>query len=263
LWGSGRNGKGTLLEVLGRVLGDLAQKAEGELLLKQRTARQAGAPNSAISGLRGRRLVWCSETGEGRVFDVARVKELVGGDTLSAREPYARRAVEFRPSHTLFLLTNSKPHADASDYAFWQRVHLIPFEVAFVDEPKTSNERKADKNLIETLLQERSGILSWLVRGCLEWQQRGLNPPDKVKAATKSYQEEEDIIGLWLNECCEEGLYETRAKHLYASYKAWSEENGYFKHSQTAWGRYMHEKYDSRLSAGTIYVGLKITETIL
>lgn len=258
LWGSGRNGKGTLLEVLGRVMGDLAHKAESELLLKQRISRQAGAPNSSTSGLRGRRLVWCSEVGEGRVFDVARVKELVGGDTLSAREPYAKRAVEFKPSHTLFLLTNSKPHADASDYAFWQRVHLIPFEMAFVDDPKAPNEKKADKDLIEILYKERAGILAWLVRGCLEWQRNGLNPPDKVKAATAVYQKEEDIIGQWLYECCEEGLFETRAKTLYANYKEWTEENGYYKQSNTAFGKYMREKFDSRLSAGTIYIGVRV-----
>ena len=91
LWGIGRNGKGTILELLkSEVLGEFAHKAESELLLEQSYARQAGAPNSSVSALRSKRIVWCSEVSEGRKWDIGRMKELVGGDTLNAREPYGR-----------------------------------------------------------------------------------------------------------------------------------------------------------------------------
>ncbi len=91
LWGAGRNGKGTLLETVKHVLGDYAYKAESELLLEQRQARNSGSPNSGILALRGKRIVWCSETDDGRRLNASKIKELVGGDTLNARAVYPIR----------------------------------------------------------------------------------------------------------------------------------------------------------------------------
>ena len=90
--------------------------------------------------MNGYRIAYASETSEGGRLNTAKLKELVGGDTLNARGVYAKRHVEFSPTHTLFLLTNYKPHAPAGDYALWQRIQLIPFILSFVDEPKADVE---------------------------------------------------------------------------------------------------------------------------
>ena len=63
----------------------------------------------------------------------------------------------FRPSHKLLILTNHRPQADASDYALWARLLLIPFKITFVDEPAAQNERKADTDLSAKLKAEASG----------------------------------------------------------------------------------------------------------
>jgi len=127
--------------------------------------------------LKGKRIVWASETGEGRHLNIGKVKWLTGEDTITARAPFAKRQITFSPTHTLFLLTNHKPHITADDYAIWQRVHLVPFNLSFIDEPKTEYERKRDPDLSKKLKEEASGILAWLVRGCLSWRIEGLNPP--------------------------------------------------------------------------------------
>lgn len=174
LWGKGRNGKGTLLQSLADVLGPLAGPVKSEMLLEQGRTRSSASPDSDIMALRGRRLAWVSETDEGRKLNAGRVKLLVGGDTLCGRPPFGKREVQFQPTHTLLLLTNHKPKADPSDYALWQRVHLIPFTLSFVDNPTGPNERRRDPYLAERLRAEASGILAWLVRGCLAWQRDGL-----------------------------------------------------------------------------------------
>ena len=202
LWGQGRNGKTTLVEAVAYVFGDYAGTAESEMLLKQRFGRHSGAPSPDIMALRGRRFVVCSETESGRHFNVSRLKWLCGGDTLTGRDPWGKELVTFKPSHTLFLSTNHKPHANADDYAFWKRALLIPFTLSFVDQPHESHERKADPGLLDKLKAEASGVLAWCVRGCLEWQRKGLLPPESVKAATAAYQEEEDIIKHFLDERC-------------------------------------------------------------
>ena len=154
LWGKGRNGKGTLLQTLADVLGPLAGPVKSEMLLEQRNSRSSAAPDSDIMGLRGKRLVWASESGEGRKLDAGKIKWLVGGDTLVGRPPYGRREISFDPTHTLFLLTNHKPKADPTDYALWQRIHLIPFTLSFVDEPHHENERQRDPYLADPLRAE-------------------------------------------------------------------------------------------------------------
>ena len=262
LWGVGRNGKGTLLETIKAVLGDVAHKAEAELLLKQKFARQAGAPNSATAELRGRRIVWFSETEEGRAFDASKFKELTGGDSLRARAPYAKRSIEFTPSHSLFLITNNKPHTPSGDYAFWKRVILIPFKMKFVDDPNPTDptERKADKRLMEKLKEEAPGILGWLVNGAQIYQKQGLNPPETVKMAVQEYQKEEDVLQQFIDENCTlEPTHSVRAGVLYKAYDEWSTDNGAWKMSQVRFGNELKKRFDSYPSNGIWYAGLKLT----
>jgi len=257
LWGVGRNGKGTLLETLKHVLGDLAYKAESELLLDQKFSRQGGSPNTGTLQLRGKRLVWASETNEGRRLNAGKLKELVGGDTLNARPMYGKRHIEFRPTHLLLLLTNSKPKAPANDYALWQRLALIPFLLSFVDDPVKENERKADPDLMEKLKTEAPGILAWLVRGCLRWQREGLTRPEVVKAATNEYRENEDLIRNFITDCCVEGKSnEVQSGVLYKAYKAWCDDQGHHAINGTRFGKEIKERYDFYKNKYVFYIGL-------
>jgi len=261
LWGVGRNGKGTLLETLHYVLGNYTLKAEAELLLEQRHARMAGAPNSSILSLRGRRIVWASETSEGRRFNVGRLKELVGGDTLNARPVFGKHHIQFRPTHLLLLLTNAKPSAPASDYALWQRIFLVPFKLSFVENPRQPNERQADLNLNDKLKAEASGILSWLVRGCLAWQQEGLRPPEIVKAATSEYRKEEDLVERFLADRCLIGQsYEIQAGILYRKYTEWAEDMGLKPITGIQFGKEMQTRFESYQKRYVFYIGVRLHE---
>tara|TARA_Y100001954_G_C15819879_1_gene609388 strand:+ start:1217 stop:2824 length:1608 start_codon:yes stop_codon:yes gene_type:complete len=204
LHGQGRNGKSYMVETIQEVLGDLAGPIPAEMLLDQGVSRNSSGPTPDIMALRGRRLAFASETDEGRKFSASRVKWFSGGDSLTGRHGYGNmRMVSFKPSHQLFLLTNHKPHASADDFAFWERMHLVPFELSFVKrEPRSENERPVDLELGEKVRAEHSGILAWLVQGCLEWQEYGLNPPGKVLEATAEYRRDEDLLADFLDECC-------------------------------------------------------------
>ena len=230
LWGAGRNGKTVLLQAMADALGgDLAGPVEGEMLLESRYKRPSGGPSSDLLHLRGKRLTWLSETNENRRLNSGKVKLLTGGDLITGRAPYAARQITFKPTHKIFLLTNHRPKADAQDTALWHRVLLIPFGMAFLPnpDPAKENERLADPDLAEKLRSERPGILAWLVRGCLEWQRQGLNPPESVRAATRQYQDAEDVIKLFLQDRCSEGPGQTvQAGQLYKAYRAWCDEIG-------------------------------------
>lgn len=262
LWGLGRNGKGTLLEMLKYVLGPLAYKTESEILLAQKFSRQGGSSNTAILQLRGKRIVWASETNDGRRLDAARLKELVGGDTLNARPLYGKSHIEFKPTHLLLLLTNSKPQAPANDYALWQRIALVPFTLSFVENPTKPNERQADPNLMEKLKAEASGILAWLVRGCLQWQKAGLNVPEAVRSATEEYREDEDLITQFIADRCVAGdTMQAKAGELYKAYKVWCSDQGQYPMSGKRFGTNISNLYDAyKNSTGKYYLGIGLMD---
>ena len=257
LWGIGRNGKGTLLEILYCVLGPLAGPIQAELLLEQKNPRSSAGPSPDIMALRGKRIVFGSETDEGRKLNAGKVKWLTGGDTLVGRVPYGKREVAFNPSHLLFLLTNFKPRVKASDFALWNRIHLIPFKFSFVDNPKESHHRKIDPNLLEDLKKEAPGILAWLVQGFKEWREKGLRPPPAVLQAVEQYREEEDVVGLFIGDCCIIAAgAKAKGQEIYDAYKNWCDREGRKPIWQVTFGEQLKSRFKWKKEGTIVYYGI-------
>lgn len=214
LFGSGANGKSTFLEVLWRLMGDYANKAQPETFM----SRFGDGPRTDVARLRGARFVSTVETEDGKRLAEGLVKQLTGGDAIVARFLY-KDEFEFVPQFKLFLATNHKPTIRSTDYAIWRRIRLIPFVVQIPEDRRI-------KNLALKLVQEEGpAIMAWLVQGCLEWQSRGLCDPDEVKAATADYRNEQDILQPFISDCC---VIDTRGRveGLYRRYTAWCSANG-------------------------------------
>ena len=122
---------------------------------------------------------------------------------------------EFDPTHKLFVACNHRPTIVGSDHAIWRRVRLVPFSVVIPDDEQ-------DKQLGEKLKDERSGILNWLIQGCLGWLEHGVNEAEAVRDATADYRAEQDLVAAFVAECC---TISPNAKVLsadiYRDYAAW------------------------------------------
>lgn len=215
-WGPGANGKSVFAEVVMRVLGAYAKPGPSSLIV---AARNEVHPTD-VASLIGSRLVVVHETRRGASFDASKVKQLTGGDQLTAR--FMRQDfITFSPTHLLLMLSNYKPRADASDKALWRRVQLVPFTVTIPEEER-------DPQLAERILREEAaGVLNWIVAGCLEWQRIGLAPPDIVREQTEAYRAAEDVIGAFIDERCVMLREATvRGGALYKAFEAWSDEQG-------------------------------------
>ena len=261
--GKGRNGKSLILEVLASVLGKLASPIKPELILRQSYPRDPNAPDPAVLTLQGKRLVWASETGDGRALDCDRVKRLTGGDTLEGRHLHAKHSTLFAPSHLLILATNHPPKASADDFALWARTFLVPFTVKFTETPIGPNERLLDPNLKDHLISEQPGILAWLVRGALAYGKEGLNPPDSVKAATDAYKTDCDLTGQFLADCCTvDPQGQAPGSELYKAFKKWCEENGHHASNSTRFGLSLAERFVKvKKAKGNYYQGLSLNQT--
>jgi putative DNA primase/helicase len=258
----GRNGKGVLLETLANCLGPLAGPVQGELLLAQKFARSSAAPSPDIMSLRGKRLCWASETDEGRKLNSGKVKWLVGGDTLVGRGPFDRREVNFRPSHTLILITNFKPVINPADAALWERIHLVEFPVSFVDDPSGDHQRPRNPQIGDELKEEASGIMAWLVAGYEDYHEKGLAPPSPVLAATKEYRRSEDSISQFIQECCIVGEGKiAQASDLQETYVSFCEETGFKAMGKKKFSQNIQENYlRERNEKGNYYRGICLKE---
>ena len=258
LWGpEGRNGKSSLLEAIGYVLGPLAGPIPGEMLLEQKYPRSPAAPSPDIMALRGKRLVWASETDEGKNINAGKVKLLTGGDTLTGRDPFGKRQVKFEPTHKLLLLTNFRPHVNPKDNALWERIHLVEFKISFVDRPAGPNQRPVDKNLLSALKQEASGIAASLVAGFFEYQAKGLMPPPQVLSATAMYRKTEDLIEQFFEECTviEEGALSKGGK-LFTAYEGWCLDRGAKSKRMNFYDELNTRFQSKRTNTGKIYMGV-------
>lgn len=231
LYGSGANGKSTMLELMRELLGEYSTQADFTTFLE----RKGDGPRNDIARLYGARAVTSSEVGEGKRLNESLMKTLTGGDVIAARYLYAE-AFEFTPTFKLWLAANHRPTIRGTDYAIWRRIRLVPFTVQIPAEQQ-------DKGLKAALRAELPGILAWAVAGCLLWQREGLGEPIEVSAATAQYRRDSDTLGAFLEDCCEVGDgYAEPAMELYSAYAKWADEGGEFKLSQTRFGRDMEER---------------------
>lgn len=222
----GRNGKSVLLRLLHFVLRDLFIKIPTAVLLANYRNVSSSAHSADLMLLHGVRLAIASESPKTGYLDNERVKELTGGDPITARAPYARDHITFIPQHKIFFMLNDLPRVTVNDPALWQRLLLIRLKYSFVDDPQKGFERQRDPRMFEKLQVEAPGILAWLVRGCLEWQRQGLNPPKSILAETEHYRRDEDILQLFLDHCTQKGGRIQLSK-LYRAYSMWAKESGY------------------------------------
>jgi putative DNA primase/helicase len=230
-YGTGENGKSTLLETLSFVMGDFAKNTPIQTFLLKKNETIA----NDLAALKGARFVTASEPEVNQTLAEAAIKQVTGGDKVSCRFLY-REWFEYVPSYKVFISTNHRLRIRGTDHAIWRRIREIPFTVRI---PKAIQ----DKHLLEKLKAEAPGILNWALEGCLMWQSQGLDAPEAVVAATADYRNEQDLIGSFLIDCCllDPRLSVTAADFRY-TYTTWCEDNGEKPLSAKAVGALLRER---------------------
>lgn len=260
----GWNGRSVILETIKNIMGTMAGPIPSEMLLSQKFAKSASGPSPDVMKLKGLRFAIASETDQNQRFSTSKIKWFTGRNELTGRWPNDKRNIDFMPMFVMVLESNFKPSAPPRDYSFWERVHLIPHNITFVDrEPRETWERRANGDLKEQLEAEYPKILGWLVRGCLLWQKDGLNPPDIILEESKKYKQGEDIIGDFIEECCiKEPFAEVSASELYNRFVEWYHANhGQKEPNSTIFGKEITQEFDkSRKSGRVVYHGIRLAD---
>lgn len=250
LHGKGRNGKSIFIETVREILGTYSDNIQAKTIMVKR----GDTINNDIAKLQGVRLVTSSEPNEGFRFDEGLIKQLTGGDTVTARFLYGEE-FNFDPKFKIWVTTNHKPIVRGTDDGIWRRLLLIPFKVQIP-------EHKVDKDLKYKLLREAPAILNWMLEGSIAWQKEGLGIPKEVRDASEGYRKEMDVIEQFVADECIVGEGEkVGANELFKSYQAWADETGEYKMNKNKFGTKMKDKFEGkRLSAGIHYMGINLRE---
>lgn len=258
--GAGANGKSTALNVIQHVLGmgdaGYATTVPANMFLAGADRRHP----AELAALQGVRLAVTSETEEGQHFAEARVKLLTGSDTISARF-MGGNFFTFTPSHTIIMVSNHEPEVASGGSAFWRRVKKVPFNNIVPPE-------KRNPHLEEELIDEASGILAWLIDGARLYLNDGLNEPDAVKVATKTYESEQDTVKMFVNDMCVLGKpdqqgFETPVARIYSTYETWCRQNAYESVTQTSFTKRVraHGVESSRSKSTRFYAGIRLNDS--
>ena len=257
-WGEGGNGKGTVMNTLGWLLGDYTDDMPYSTL--ERSDKGGGIPND-VAKLADKRFITCGEVNEFNINE-SRLKALTGRDPITARFLH-KEFFTFIPVCKIWIATNRKPKIVGQDDGIWRRIHLIPFTQKF--------EGRENKQLKDQLRIELPGILNWVIEGTRLWLRDGLQPPETVQAATAAYRQESNPVTPFIESCCVTGKG-LRAQALLA-FKAYEEFcvneriEPWLRLSNKAFYRAMEQRFekieirDGAIRAFYVGVGLKTSTT--
>lgn len=250
LHGNGRNGKSVFLDIVTELFGTYSTNIQPQAIMVK---QQSSNANPDIAKLAGARLVTTTEPNDGNRFDEGLIKQLTGGDRVTARFLYEDE-FEFTPQFKLWMATNHKPFIRGTDDGIWRRMAIVPFSVQIP-------EHKVDRKLTHKLRREITAIMQWAVEGYLKWQQDGLKEPIIIKQQRDEYRTEMDSIEAFIQECCTlDNKSSVQASALFQAYDDWSRTNNEYRMSSTKFGREVGKKFPKFRSNGTYYKGIAIRD---
>jgi len=249
-YGHGSNGKSVFSNVIHNIFGGYATTSPPSLL----TARKADdtSPRNDLAALAGARYVSINELQAGDRLDEQVVKMLAGREPISARFLH-REYFEYMPNFTAWLRTNHKPIITGGDDGIWRRLVVLAFRRKFDDDEK-------DPDLESKLLEERDGILQWMLEGTSKYLKDGLKLSPRIRQENAVYRKDSDLIGEFLEDVMEvDSSAKINQQTAYEEWQTWCKDNGFRVSSKKSFTQRLAERgYPEGKSGGNrYYVGLR------
>jgi len=201
LWGErGYNGKSLLLNLISEILNGYCKNMDSSVVLIS-PKKTAGSHSSELLHLENVRMGILSDLKQDEAINDGQIKQITGAtDKISAREIFGKQR-EFTPVFVPFISTNHKPRINSSDEGLFDRTIIIPFEMSFVENPKTVWEKKSDPDLYDKLKKNKEGVLKWLVDCAIFYNSNLEFPvPQKIIDTKDAYKKEMNIHKLFIDD---------------------------------------------------------------
>ena len=257
-----RNGKSTLLNTIETMLGDYSKVVPVGMICRGDRQKDAEAASPTLAGLKGKRFVTMSESNEYGKLDEEKIKQLTGGEEISARALY-QTSFTYRPQFTLWLSCNDLPLVTDKSLFASDRIKVIEFNRHF--SPQEQDTHLKDEL---TTTEAMSGIFMWLIRGYIRYKEKGLTMSEDLTKVVRKYERDNDLILQYLESRCKrDESSNIKAKDLYNNFKIWAKSEGAYLLSARKFNAEMERHPDwfdrkSTSSGFVIYWGLKMKEVM-
>jgi putative DNA primase/helicase len=219
--GDGRNGKGTTMHIISRLVG-----------LANVSALKLGEMNNkeTVSNLVGKLVNIDADTdasAEGYESDFRRI---TAGDQITARKLY-KDAFTFTPYVKMVIGANDLPRIADKTHGFYDRLIIIPYNVSFAG--------REDFGLKGKLEAEISGILNWALEGRRRlYKNGGFSITKTMIDYVYELKIENNPVEAFVHECV--GIHDdalTIKQDMYLKYCEWCKDNGHRSLSKIKFGK--------------------------
>lgn len=222
-YGEGANGKSVYLEVITRVLAELAGSLPSEALTGDEQQGGGLKPSPEIARLDGKRFVRVSEIKEGVPLQEAFVKKLTGSERFPARNLF-EGYYDFKPQFIAHMSGNGYPKISGTDNGIWRRMAVLKWPVTLALE-----EQRLFNEVVDEMVAEGPGILRWLIEGATIFLREGLQMPPEVVAETGEMRDRMDPVRRFYEACIivtDDSMDIVTGGNLYKAYHEWADASG-------------------------------------
>jgi putative DNA primase/helicase len=188
--GPGDNGKGTLLKLIERFL--------GEQNVSHASIQELNNDRFAIADLHGKLANVCADLKAEKLTNTGTFKMLVSGDTIRAQKKHGQ-PFEFKNIAKPIFSANEIPESEDQSYAYFKRWIILLFDRVFLGEDK-------DTNLIGKLTtdEELSGLLNLAIIALRQLiKDNGFIHIDDVSSIQREYNQNATTIDDFLKSQCQ------------------------------------------------------------
>lgn len=217
IWGSGENGKSTIVAPLKGLLGEYYGSLSSKSLEPK---KDNTAPSSDYAKLIGVRCVLSSEPKQGQRLDDGLLKTLAVGEEINARF-MRQNEFTYNPEYKLWIPTNALPVITNTEHGFWRRLIIFPCK----NKPK---HRILDFYKLYIEPSELPGILNWALEGRKMLKAEGFTPTIEMIKAVEEYKVKVNPIEDFIIQCCvKDDLQKVQTSVLLQAYNIWAFTEGY------------------------------------
>lgn len=228
-WGDGCNGKSSIVNILGNIMGKFKCSLSEDVMIKK-TSRGA---SPELMPLLTARLGCLPESDKREELNSKRVKTITGDDVINARHLFGH-PVEFKTQCKPIWATNHKPKINVEDKAILDRLKLVPFLARF---EKSSENTRYINDLQENHLDE---FFTWFCIGARDWYSGNeLIPCSEMNIEMDKYISENDAVGEFLLDVydtiskeeynalpkLEKDFWRTKKSYVYGEFCCWIQDN--------------------------------------
>ncbi len=234
--GRGGDGKSKSHEVLAELHGDYYRHADVKTWLQASNQRSGAEHRRDLVDLAGDiRFIVSEEPPPNVTWDGALLKQWTGGGKITAFGAGAKKSTVYKPRGKLFVEVNPTPRMPSDDKGFRRRLRLTLWPT---DLSQVPGGFEAPVELHERLMSEASGILNWLIGGCLEWlADRRVPIPEREMETLADFWATGNPLGEWISEECDlsDRDAETGSTVLWNAFKEWMARNEIEEEAQKKW----------------------------